>query len=42
MIYSGEEGFDMRFSADGMWGRANYFAVNSVYSNAYAYAVPGG
>ena len=41
MIYSGEEGFDMRFSADGMWGRANYFAVNSLYSNSYAYAMPG-
>ena len=42
MIYSGEEGFDMRFSNDGMWGRANYFAVNSSYSNGYAFSVPGG
>jgi len=24
-----------------MWGRANYFAVNSQYSNAYAFRVPG-
>ena len=34
LIYEGEDGFDMRFSCEGMWGRANYFAVNS---NSYAY-----
>ena len=33
MIYSSEEGFDMRFSSVGMWGRAVYFAVNSKYSH---------
>ena len=36
-IFDSEEGFDMRFSSDGLWGRANYFAVNSSYSNAYAH-----
>lgn len=34
------QGFDMRYSRDGMWGHANYFAVNSSYSNAYAHPVP--
>ena len=36
-IYNSEEGFDMRFSAQGMWGQANYFAVNASYSNSYAH-----
>lgn len=36
-IIKGEEGFDMRYSADGYWGRAVYFAVNSSYSNVYSY-----
>ncbi len=36
-IYEGEEGFDMRFSAQGMWGMANYFAVNASYSNNYCF-----
>lgn len=36
-IIKGEEGFDMRYSADGMWGRAVYFAVNSSYSHNYAH-----
>ena len=36
-IYEGEEGFDMRFSAQGMWGMANYFAANASYSNGYSY-----
>ena len=36
-IYDSEEGFDMQFSASGMWGQANYFAVNASYSNSYAY-----
>ena len=38
-IYDSEEGFDMRFSASGMWGQANYFAVNASYSNNYAYTL---
>ena len=37
LIYEGEDGFDMRYSAQGMWGLANYFAVNASYSNSYAY-----
>ena len=36
-IYRYEEGFDMRFSRDGMWGQANYFAVDAYYSDEYAY-----
>ena len=42
LIYEGEDGFDMRFSAQGKWGLANYFAVNASYSNAYAYQVSNG
>ena len=41
-IYGSEEGFDMRFSASGMWGQANYFAVNASYSDNYSYSVPNG
>ena len=41
-IYTGEEGFDMRFSAQGMWGTGNYFAVNASYSHAYAHSTAGG
>ena len=37
-IYSSEEGFDMRFSSEGMWGRANYFATNASYSVKYAHS----
>lgn len=40
-IYRGGEGFDMRFSAFGMWGRGNYFAVNSSYSHSFAYHTNG-
>ena len=38
LIYKGEEGFDMRFSHAGMWGRGSYFAANAIYSHHYAYA----
>ena len=41
MIYEGEDGFDMRFSSPGMWGLANYFAVNASYSDNYAYRGSG-
>ena len=37
LIYSSEEGFDMRFCASGMWGQANYFAVNASYSDNYSH-----
>ena len=36
-IYDSEEGFDMRFCTSGMWGLANYFAVNASYSHSYAH-----
>lgn len=42
LIYEGEDGFDMRYSNQGMWGQANYFAVNASYSNGYSYQAPGG
>jgi len=42
LIYKSEEGFDMRYSAQGMWGHANYFAKNSSYSNGYAHPLPNG
>ena len=32
----------MRFSPGGMWGRANYFAVNSSYSNNYRHELGRG
>ena len=41
LIYNGEEGFDMRLSSDGMWGQANYFAVNASYSDDYAFVKNG-
>eukprot|EP01112_Ceratiomyxa_fruticulosa_P020406 TRINITY_DN6931_c0_g1_i1.p1 TRINITY_DN6931_c0_g1~~TRINITY_DN6931_c0_g1_i1.p1 ORF type:complete len:172 (+),score=43.69 TRINITY_DN6931_c0_g1_i1:1-516(+) len=37
LIHQGGDGFDMRHSKEGMWGRANYFAQNASYSDAYAY-----
>jgi hypothetical protein len=42
IIYKSEEGFDMTYSNQGMWGHANYFAKNSSYSHGYSYSVPGG
>ena len=42
LIYGGGEGFNMHFSRAGMWGRGNYFAVNSKYSNSYAFRADGG
>jgi hypothetical protein len=26
MIYKSEEGFNINYARDGMWGKANYFA----------------
>ena len=40
-IYAWKEGFDMRFSPGGMWGIANYFAVNASYSNDYHHPTNG-
>ena len=42
MIYDSEEGFDMRFSSQGMWGQANYFAADAQYSDSYAYVKTDG
>jgi hypothetical protein len=39
-IYLSEEGFNLNYSNVGMWGKANYFAFNSSYSNNYASAIP--
>lgn len=41
-IYMGTEGFDMRFSRNGMWGRGNYFAMNASYSNSFAFQTKDG
>ena len=40
-IYRGGEGFNMQFCSSGMWGRGNYFAVNSSYANGYAFKMNG-
>ena len=42
LIYGGAEGFNMHFSRHGMWGKGNYSAVNSSYSNGYAYRAESG
>jgi len=42
MIYGGKEGFDMRYSPGGMWGIANYFAVNASYSDGYHHPTGNG
>lgn len=36
-IYNGQDGFDLKFSSGGMWGRGSYFASRAAYSNGYAY-----
>ena len=41
-IFESEEGFDMRFSATGKWGQANYFAVNASYSDSFAHVNASG
>ena len=41
-IYASEEGFDMRYSSEGLWGQANYFAEKASYSNKYALSSTGG
>lgn len=42
LIYDSEEGFDMRYSAQGLWGQANYFAESAKYSNSYAHMSAAG
>jgi hypothetical protein len=42
-IYMGQEGFDIRFSNNGLWGTGLYFAESSRYSaEGYAYPPPDG
>ncbi|CAI2362654.1 unnamed protein product [Moneuplotes crassus] len=36
-VISSEEGFDMRFSRQGLWGRGIYFAEKMEYSDKYAF-----
>ena len=31
-IYMGQEGFDVRYSRPGLWGRGIYFALSALYS----------
>ena len=38
ILYESEEGFDLRFSNAGAWGKGNYFASNAQYSDSYAFA----
>jgi hypothetical protein len=37
-----EEGFNLNYANEGMWGKANYFAFNSSYSNGYSSSLPTG
>ncbi|CAI2378764.1 unnamed protein product [Moneuplotes crassus] len=39
VVMGSEEGFDMRFSNGGMWGRGVYFAKKFKYSHGYAYKI---
>ena len=34
-IYDSEEGFNMLYSREGMWGKACYFAQKASYSHDY-------
>ena len=42
ILYDCQEGFDMRFSSQGMWGQATYFAVNARYSDSFAHTNTNG
>ena len=42
IIYEGEDGFDMRYGTQGMWGVANYFAVKASYSHDYRHTSHAG
>jgi Poly(ADP-ribose) polymerase catalytic domain len=41
LIYSSEDGLDMRFSNSGMYGQGVYFADNSQYSHSYHHPTTG-
>ena len=42
LIYEHPVGFSTDFSGPGMWGKGLYFAVNSSYSNHYAFNLGNG
>jgi hypothetical protein len=42
LIYTGDDGFDMRYCTNGLWGRASYFAHNASYSHNYSYQLSNG
>jgi hypothetical protein len=42
LVCEGEEGFDMKFAKEGMWGRGIYFARNASYSHKYSHLYPNG
>ena len=37
LFYEGEEGFDIKYSNQGMWGKGIYFAENASYSLKYCH-----
>ena len=37
LFYKGEEGFDIKYSNPGLWGRGIYFAENASYSLNYSH-----
>jgi hypothetical protein len=41
-VFTSEEGFNINYSNEGMWGKANYFAYDSKYSDLYATVLPDG
>lgn len=41
LIYGTENGLDLRFAKNGVWGQGIYFANNSRYSLNYSHPVPG-
>ncbi|TNV84461.1 hypothetical protein FGO68_gene12245 [Halteria grandinella] len=41
-IYQSEQGFNLCYANDGMWGRANYFAAKAFYSITYSHVLPDG
>ena len=42
LIYSSEDGLDIRFANAGAFGQAIYFANNSGYSHSFTHKIPNG
>ncbi len=42
MIYQSEEGFNVNYANEGLWGKAIYFAENSSYSDGYSFKLTSG